>query len=354
METVYITKDNRKEVHDFVLMSPDAWLFHLYDWGEICRQAFGQQPLSFILRDENGKLMGLTPLALRKELGFRILLSAGFGGGGGIALSPDLSKKRRRKALQRCYEEIDSLARKHRVDYIQITIPPTAESNFPGSRSKVNPLLYWGYQDTSRCVYLLDLSKDMDEIWMNLSVSCRNEVRQAQNRGVQIERAQGEDDIDEFFDMLVETLKRTRAGQFPYPYFRLIWDHWGGERDWVNLFFATHNGNRVAGAIIGKFKKGGVYWSAASRAEYHTLRPNNLLQWECIRWLKAEGCRWYEIGDAYLFPKSPKERGLDLFKRSFGGDVHYLYQGIIVYHPWKYHLLRYLLNFRDKVKGMFV
>ncbi|UCG94510.1 MAG: GNAT family N-acetyltransferase [Candidatus Aerophobus sp.] len=354
MEIICITKDDQKEVDDFVMRSPDAWLFHLYDWGEICQQAFGQQPLSFILRDGKGALIGLMPLALRKEMGFRILLSAGFGGGGGVALSPDLGKKQRRKASQRCHEEIDVLARKHGADYIQITLPATAESNFPGLRPQVNPLLHWGFQDTSHCVYLMDLFKDIDEIWMNLSVSCRNEVRQAQNRGVQIERAQGKDDIDEFFDMLVETLKRTKAGQFPYRYFRLIWDHWGGEKDWVNLFFATYTGNRVAGAIIGKFKKGGVYWSAASRAEYHTLRPNKLLQGDCIQWLKAEGCHWYEIGEAYLFPKSPKERGLDLFKRSFGGDVHYLYQGIMVYHPWKYRLLGSLLNFRDKVKGMFV
>jgi CelD/BcsL family acetyltransferase involved in cellulose biosynthesis len=347
MQIIPLTEANKAEWDRFVNISEDAWLFHLSDWTWVCQKAFAQDPFSFMLKSKNnGQVLAVMPLSLQRVKGFRIFLSARFGGYGGISLAPNLGKRHKKKILQKIYDYVAFIAKKNKVDFTQITLPPLAIANLPGIGMNVNPLVFNRFKDILKYVYLIDLNKDIKKLRKGLSISCRNAVRQAEKKGVRIVRAEKQSDIRDFYEMLKETFLRTGAKLLPYKYFELIWLYFGVHRTIANLFFAEYKGERVAASIIGKFRKGAHYWSGASKTDAEKLRPNNLLQWHAIEWAKREGCMWYESGEAHPQTNNEKEQRLDLFKRSFGGGIYHLYQGIQIYNRSKYYLFRFLKNIR--------
>src|SRR5258708_24129592 len=88
------------------------------------------------------------------------------------------------------------------------------------------------------------------------------------------------------------------------------------------LLLAEHEGVPVAaatGAVLGAWSWN-LHSGSSGRPEHRKLRPNYLLQWECMRWAKAHGADYY---DWRTIPDDPRPGaelyGVHEFKRRFGG-----------------------------------
>lgn len=86
------------------------------------------------------------------------------------------------------------------------------------------------------------------------------------------------------------------------------------------LFFVTHKGETVAGAIIFTAGKTAAYLYGATSDAALDLRAGYFLHWNIIRWLRDETrAQWYDLGG------SDGSHGLHQFKSGMVGEAGYIH-----------------------------
>jgi len=68
-------------------------------------------------------------------------------------------------------------------------------------------------------------------------------------------------------------------------------------------------------------------WTAAGLPRAAQIGANNLLHWKAIQYAHSHGGLFYESGEAFPGAKDGKEKGLNDFKKSFGGELYPYYRG---------------------------
>ena len=87
-------------------------------------------------------------------------------------------------------------------------------------------------------------------------------------------------------------------------------------------------GEAVAAHNTGRYKGAAVYWTGASRSE-KTVGEGRILMHNQIRQAQEAGLEWFETGEAFPNLRNGKLKGLNDFKRSFGGSLYPVYKGRI-------------------------
>lgn len=87
----------------------------------------------------------------------------------------------------------------------------------------------------------------------------------------------------------------------------------------AKVFVARHEGRVLAAGIFPFDSRTVYYLDGVSYSDAQTLRPNNLLHWEVIRWASVAGLEHYDMVGAGV-------AGVARFKRTFGPrEVPYTY-----------------------------
>jgi lipid II:glycine glycyltransferase (peptidoglycan interpeptide bridge formation enzyme) len=145
----------------------------------------------------------------------------------------------------------------------------------------------------------------------------RYNVHLAKRRGVKV-RLGGLTDLPIFYDMYVETSSRDEFIIRPFVYYHDAWRTFI-EANLAQLFIAEYEAQPLAGLILFCFGKKVWYMYGASSALHRNLMPNHLLQWEAIRWAKAQGYTVYDLwGAPDVLDKSDPLWGVYKFKEGFG------------------------------------
>ncbi len=54
-----------------------------------------------------------------------------------------------------------------------------------------------------------------------------------------------------------------------------------------------------------------------------------MLQWTAMQWMLEASLEWYETGEAHPYALEAKSKGLNDFKKSFGGKLYPFYKARI-------------------------
>ncbi len=190
-----------------------------------------------------------------------------------------------------------------------------------------------GFRPTKHTIYLrgawvTDLRPAEDQILAAMMTTWRQNIRAGGRKGVTVRLGAGEADLDAFYRLLVETGQRDKFYVYPKDLFRQMLEHYSAEaaqRDAtarMALLLAEYKGVPIAAstvAVLGKWSWN-LHSGSSGLPEHRKLRPNYLLQWECMRWAKAQGADFYDwrtIPDK-LEP-GQELYGVYEFKRGFGG-----------------------------------
>jgi lipid II:glycine glycyltransferase (peptidoglycan interpeptide bridge formation enzyme) len=205
------------------------------------------------------------------------------------------------------------------------------DSAWPGALKRL------GFHATSHHIYLrsawvTDLRPSEDAILANMMTTWRQNIRAGGRKGLSVRVGSGEDDLDAFYRLLVETGERDRFYVYPKALYRDMLTNYSAEtasRDataQMALLLAEIDGEAVAASTIAVF--GGWAWNlhsgSSGKPEHRKLRPNYLLQWECMRWSKAHGAEYYDwrtIPDPDKLRPGEELYGVYEFKRGFGGEA---------------------------------
>lgn len=205
-----------------------------------------------------------------------------------------------------------------------------------------------------RRTIIVDLRGSEDDILARMKQKTRYNIRLAGKKGVVV-RASA--DVKTFSEMVAVTGQRDGFGVHNLAYYQRIYDlfHPHGK---CELLQAEYEGQPLAALMV--FTQGNRAWylyGASNNLERNRM-PTYLLQWEALRWVRAQGCTEYdlwgvpdedeEVLEADFMNRSDGLWGVYRFKRGFGGVIK---QSVgawdKVYRPGLYSLYKMYLRIRN-------
>jgi hypothetical protein len=187
--------------------------------------------------------------------------------------------------------------------------------------------------------HVLDLRPAAGALWDKLDSSVRRAVRKAQQAGVKVEITNRPAAMDQFYELNCVTRKKHGLPPQPYGFFKAIQDEvMTPGNGWIAE--ASHQGQVVASCVFFIFGKGAIYKYGASNPAGMEVRANNLVMWEAIARLNAEGFHHLHFGRS-----SRDNEGLCRYKRQFGAA-----ETLLSYYKYDYRQKDFVTD-ADKAFG---
>jgi len=161
--------------------------------------------------------------------------------------------------------------------------------------------------------HVVDISGGYDRVWRDrFDKARRRRARRAQDAGVVVRRAAGDEDVRRFFAVYRARLAGwdARSGH-PDALFRALVAR-GGDR--VRLYVAEHAGDVVGGHVNFYYRDAVIAWYGMASRHGDELQAGTLLYAEAMREACGEGFRTYNLGASL-----GKDSLID-YKRSLGGE----------------------------------
>ncbi len=180
----------------------------------------------------------------------------------------------------------------------------------------------WRYsaeQIQFRNTMLIDLRRGEEELLAAMKPKTRYNVRLAQKKGVEV-RLGDLGDLDQLYGLYAETARRDEFIIRPIDYYR---DAWGSfiRSGLAQPLIAVVDGQAVAGLILFRVADRAWYMYGMSSNLHREKMPNHVLQWEAMRWAKAQRCTVYDLWGA---PDELNENdsmwGVYKFKEGLGAE----------------------------------
>jgi peptidoglycan pentaglycine glycine transferase (the first glycine) len=165
----------------------------------------------------------------------------------------------------------------------------------------------------------IDLRPAEETILAQMKPKGKYNIRVAQRHNVSVTQDTSEQGLRDFLRIYKRTAIRQCIGMKPPGYFRLLVSMLL-PLEQVELFFAEHQGRRLAAALVIYFGSRATYLYGGSLALRRRVMASYLLQYEIMRRAKAMGYEWYDLwGIAPANELDHPWREISVFKRKFGG-----------------------------------
>lgn len=222
--------------------------------------------------------------------------------------------------------QLETLAREHRA--LAVTIDPdvvqawgVAPQPDATGGAFVAALMQRGWRYSQQQVQFrntctLDLSPDEDALLAAFKSKTRYNIRLAARKGIVIRHGNSAD-FPIIAQMYTETAGRNEFAIRPKAYYLDLWQTLF-DTSMAHPLIAEFDGKPVSAIIIVTYGDLALYMYGASTEQERQRMPNHLLQWEAIRWAKANGCKTYDFwGAPDVFEESDRMWGVWRFKSGF-------------------------------------
>jgi hypothetical protein len=163
--------------------------------------------------------------------------------------------------------------------------------------------------------HIVALSPDFDMLQKQFSRGQKSNLSQARRKQVVVRRAETGMDIDAYFSLYTETVKRWGAPAGAVYSKELFARLFAAKDPHIMFRLAEVEGRIAAGIIALAWGRTIIYWHGAALQEFFKHYPNNLLHAELMAWGCANGYLLYDMG-----PSAGLE-GVAKFKESFGAQA---------------------------------
>jgi hypothetical protein len=158
------------------------------------------------------------------------------------------------------------------------------------------PLSWNGYSVAPEYTYVADLSGGEESIFDNYQKQVRVDIRKAQREGVVVKEG-GKEELKSIYGLLADRfLQQGLRTGLTLGYLSELYDLLNPKN--LRIFFASHGGEFVAGFICICHRDRASYWAGGGKTDMKGIYPNDVLQWEAMRWAIGQGFKRYEIVDA--------------------------------------------------------
>jgi lipid II:glycine glycyltransferase (peptidoglycan interpeptide bridge formation enzyme) len=321
---------DRDQWNDALRTLPYAHVLQTWEWGEFKRATTGWEPIRLAFA-RDGQTMAMASVGVRRVGPLKVM----------YAPKGPVLDYANTELVDDVLRHLQRLARHHRAIWLKIDpdviaatgvpittadeeddaddVPdPTGQSFMRALRERG-----WHYSNDQvqfRNTIVIDLAQSEDELLAAMSQSTRRKIRIAQREGV-VFRAGSVADLPILYDLYRVTGDRDEFLTRPPDYYEQAWRAFI-EAGLAHPLIAEVEGQPVAHVILFHFGRKCWYFYGASSNEHRDRMPNYLLQWEALRWAKAQGYALYDMwGAPSVFDESDPLWGVFNFKRGFRGTV---------------------------------
>ncbi|MGA2505259.1 MAG: peptidoglycan bridge formation glycyltransferase FemA/FemB family protein [Anaerolineales bacterium] len=199
-----------------------------------------------------------------------------------------------------------------------------------------------------RNTLVIDLHGSEDDIFDRMKPKTRYNIRLAGRKEVVVHPTE---DIETFYSVMTMTGQREEFNVHSKEYYRRAYELFYPKR-MCELFLADFQGRTLACLMVFARSKQAYYFYGASSDFERNRKATYPLQWEAIRWARAQGCEEYdmwgipdEATDVAEDDAEAREDGLwgvYRFKRGFGGSIkHAIPTMDRIYNPLLYKLYQW-------------
>jgi lipid II:glycine glycyltransferase (peptidoglycan interpeptide bridge formation enzyme) len=228
--------------------------------------------------------------------------------------------------------EIECQARQHHCIFVKID-PDVGEDTTRG-RLLLHALARRGWRSSPEQIQFKntgysDLTANEDQLLASMKSKWRYNIRLAERRGIRV-RQGDEGDFVAFYQLYAETGQRDGFLIRPLDYYTTTWRTFlaaqtqPGNPAGGALLLAEHpdDAQPLAGLFLFRYGSSAWYFYGASSERQRRDMPNYLLQWEALRWAKAQGCIRYDWWGAPAHPSDEQDslQGVWQFKQGFGAE----------------------------------
>jgi lipid II:glycine glycyltransferase (peptidoglycan interpeptide bridge formation enzyme) len=327
----WLEQEDKKLFNTFINSHPKGHAMQLWEWGEL-KSRTGWKPWRLILEEKGEIVAGATILERKLPL---IGVPIFYCPRGPVVDMADSEK------LKAVFQAIGELAKKQKAILLKIDpdIPKVNENlkSFLRSTGFKQVDIGKNFEGVQpKFVFRLDISFDEESLLANMHQKTRYNIRLARRKGVLIRNGTKED-LPEFYRVLKETTERDNFLVRSYSYFEDMYDILV-PAGFAKLFIGEYEGKIIAGTLAFLTGEKAWYIYGASSNFHRNVMPNYLIQWEMIRWAKAQGCTLYDFrGVSGDLSENNPLYGLYRFKKGFNGEfTEFLGEWDYVYRPFMY------------------
>lgn len=278
----------------FTASRPQANIFHHPAWLSSLTECYGYRPFVVVVCDPFGQLRaGLPMMEIDSPLTGRRWVSLPFTD----HCAPLYDGA---ESLGKLMDTIASLSRDDETPRIELRWAP---ASLPDIRCYSHHVLH-----------TIQLSEDIERVGSHIHHMHERNIRVASQRGVRIELGQEQEDLDRFYCLHLLTRRQQGVPIQPRRFFDLLARSLVG-RALGFVLTAYKDDECLAAAVFLHWQKTLTYKYGASSSQGLSLRPNNLLFWEGIRWGCENGYTVFDMGRTGL-----DNTGLRQFKSRWGAE----------------------------------
>jgi lipid II:glycine glycyltransferase (peptidoglycan interpeptide bridge formation enzyme) len=176
----------------------------------------------------------------------------------------------------------------------------------------------------SKSTIFIDLKPSEDELLASFNQTARRNLRKAEAGMVVIEAVEAtQANLDTMFKLMATTEARAHYGLRPKAYFQGYWTEQINAKQ-GQLFFATHDGEVLAGLFASFIGKRAWYKDGGSFNLRRELNASYAIQWGVMRWLKQQGIESYDlvgVPNPDQIGMGDERQGLYDFKAKFNPEI---------------------------------
>lgn len=273
--------------------------YHRFGWKTINERSLGHETF-FLAATRGTEIVGVFPLVLVSSRLFgKILCSMPFVNyGGPCASEPEV--------IQPLLDEAITLAKQHRVDYLEMRTLSPLPQEFPTALHKVS--------------MTVALDANPDTLWNAFDSKHRKNIRRVYKNNLRVTSGHMEH-LDVFYRVLAEAWREHGTPIYRKQYFA---DVLATFPDQTRIFMVHHENTPVATAFVG-YHDGTIegMWLGTDPRFRH-LQPSYVLYWEMIKDSCERGYKTFHLG------RSTVDSGSQVFKDKWNTEAKQLY--------WSYYL----------------
>jgi hypothetical protein len=309
--------------------------FHAAGWAAYRSVAEPAIPVFILARDQHGQAVGaaLAYLEQSERLGLafftrRLVLQSHplLAEGSGLDPAWFLS-------------ELDHFARDRGCVGIIIGSFFSGDSRFELAR--------YGFRETSRLEFHLDLQDSLEAVWKKLHKEQQEKIRRAARKGVEVRLVETYEAYLHLRDLQLAT--RQRRGETgeesdlesDESHYRLMAEALGAT-GLARLFLAFHDGEPISAILFGSFNARAYSIYSASNAPGYSLGAPSLIYWRAVEQFHSEGYLILNRGGVPI--ESQREdhpaHGVYFYKTRLGTEPRVCRGGSRILHPLRYRLFR--------------
>ena len=304
--------EDAEEWNKLVENSLHGTIFHTWEWLKIVERHTNSK-LYPIIGYKGTEAVGIYPLFLMRKRGIKFVFSPPPKAlllylGPAFSNFQKLKQSRRESTFSEFQTSVDKFIKSElKGNYIRICTSPSLLDS--------RPLKWCGYCVEPLYTYVIDLSKGVDNVWKNLNRKLRVSIEKTRREGVSIE-AGGKKDL-EFLRMALynrfEEQGLRPQKEYYKNYLSDLYDTFHSKN--MKVFIAKYNEELVGGLVVLFYKNWSALWIGIPKTNLKGIYPNDLAQWEAIRWACLQGYKYYEEMDAGDDPR------LRHFKSKYNPDI---------------------------------